>query len=90
MTTIEIEGKDIEKFLDLAINKYNLKIKVINNSSTNKKEWSKIDKELKNLKTVDKKAAEELKEIFTLLSKDIKSNDIKTARDEYLVKKYGL
>ena len=95
MTTIQLEGNDIQKFLDMAINQFNLKVKVIDNIKFPKKKkkksrWEKIDKKLRNLKTVDSHAGEELKEAFTLLGKDVKIGDYKTARDEYLTQKYGL
>ena len=95
MTTIQLEGNDIQKFLDMAINQFNLKVKVIDNIkfptlTPKKSRWEKIDKKLRNLKTVDSHAGEELKEALTLLGKDVKIGDYKTARDEYLTQKYGL
>ena len=95
MTTIQLEGNDIQKFLDMAINQFNLKIKVIDNIkfstlAQKKNRWDKIDKQLRNLKTVDASAGKELKEALTLLGKGIEIGDYKTARDEYLTKKYGL
>ena len=95
MTTVQLEGNDIQMFLDMAINQFNLKVKVIENikfpTLTQKKSrWEKIDKKLRNLKTVDVHAGEELKEALTLLGKGVKIYDYKTARDEYLTQKYGL
>jgi len=96
MTTIQLEGNDIQKFLDMARNQFDLKVKIIDNikfpifSQNKKSRWEKIDKELRNLKTVDTNAGKEIKEALTLLAKDIKIDDYKTARDEYLTQKYGL
>jgi len=95
MTTIQLEGNDIQKFLDMAINQFNLKVKVIDNIKfptliQKRSSWDKIDKELRNLKTVDAHAGEELKEALTLLGKDVEIGDYKTARDEYLTQKYGI
>lgn len=96
MTTIQLEGNDIQKFLDMAVNQFNLKIKIIDDVApptlTQKKNirWDKIDKKLRNLKTVDANAGDELKKALTLLAKDIEVGDYKTARDEYLTQKYGL
>ena len=96
MTTIQLEGNDIQKFLDMAVNQFNLKIKIIDDVApptlTQQKSirWDKIDKKLKNLKTVDANAGDELKKALTLLGKDIETGDYKTARDEYLTQKYGI
>jgi len=95
MTTIQLEGNDIQKFLDMAINQFNLKVKVIDNIKfptliQKRSRWDKIDKKLRNLKTVDAQAGEELKEALTLLGKGVEIGDYKTARDEYLTQKYGV
>ncbi len=52
--------------------------------------WDKIDSELRNLKTVDINAGEELKDALTLVGKGVKLEEYKSARDEYLNGKYGL
>ena len=96
MTTIQLEGNDIQKFLDMAINQFNLKIKIIDDikfptiAQKKKSRWDKIDKKLRNLKTVDVNAGDELREALTLLGQGVEVGDYKTARDEYLTKKYGL
>lgn len=95
MTTVQLEGNDIQKFLDMAINQFNLNVKVIDNIkfptlTQEKNRLDKIDKELRNLKTVDKDAGKELKEALNLLGDGVKKGDYKTARDEYLTKKYAL
>ncbi len=79
----------------MAINQFNLKVKVIDNIklptlNPKKSRWEQIDKKLRNLKTVDARAGEELKEALTLLGKGVDVGDYKTARDEYLTQKYGL
>jgi len=95
MTTIQLEGNDIQKFLDMAINQFNLKIKIIDDikfttlAQKKKNRWDSIDKKLRNLKTVDINAGDELREALTLLGKGVEVGDHKTARDEYLTKKYG-
>ena len=95
MTTVQLEGNDIQGFLDIAKNQFNLEVKVVDTIkfptlTTKKSKWNKIDRALRNLKTVDVHAGEELKEALTLLGKDIEIGDYKTARDEYLTQKYGL
>lgn len=96
MTTIQLEGNDIQKFLDMAINQFNLKIEVIddiklpNISKDRKKRWDRVDKELRNLKTIDANAGDELREALELLGKSVEVGDYKNARDEYLTKKYAL
>ena len=95
MTTIQLEGNDVQKFLDMAINQFNLKVKIIDNIKfptlpQKRSRWEQIDKKLRNLKTVDARAGEELKEALTLLGKGVEIDDYKTARDEYLTQKYGL
>lgn len=52
--------------------------------------WKRIDAELRNLKTVDVNAGEELKSALALIGKGVEVGDYKTARDEYLTNKYGL
>jgi len=32
MTTIQLEGNDIQNFLDMAVNQFNLKIKIIDDN----------------------------------------------------------
>ena len=76
MLTVQLEGNDIQRFLDMAINQFNLKVKVIDNIklptlNPKKSRWEQIDKKLRNLKTVDARAGEELKEALTLLSKGV-------------------
>lgn len=96
MTTIQLEGNDIQKFLDMAINQFNLKVKVIEDvkfptlAQKKKSRWDKIDNELRSLKTVDINAGEELREALTLLGDGVKVGDCKTSRDRYLTTKYGL
>ncbi len=96
MTTIQLEGNDIQKFLDMAINQFNLKIKIIDDIASpslaqkKKSRWDTIDKKLKNLKTVDANAGDEIRDALTLLGKDVEVGDYKIARDEYLTKKYVL
>ena len=52
--------------------------------------WDRIDSELRNLKTVDINAGEELKEALTLIGEGVKLGEYKSARDEYLNGKYEL
>jgi len=96
MTTIQLEGNDVQKFLDMAVNQFNLKIRIIDDIASpalaqkKKTSWDQIDKKLRNLKTVDTNAGDELDKALTLLGKDVKVGDYKTARDEYLTQKYKL
>jgi len=32
MTTIQLEGNDVQKFLDMTVNQFNLKIKIIDDN----------------------------------------------------------
>ena len=95
MMTIQLEGNDIQKFLDMAREEFNLKIKIIDTmkfpkfAHNRKSRWDEIDKKLRTLKTVDRNAGEELNEALTLVGKDVEIGDYKTARDEYLTTKYG-
>ena len=59
---------------------------VIQNKNT---KWDLIDQKLKNLKTIDSDAGEELSQALTLLGKDMEIGEYKTAREEYLNHKYG-
>ena len=95
MTIVQLEGNDIQKFLDMARDRFNLKIKVIENMklptiTDNTPKRKKIDEALKNLKIVDAQAGDELNDALTLLGKDLDASDYKTARDTYLTQKYGL
>lgn len=95
MTIVQLEGNDIQKFLDMAKDRFNLKIKVIENMKLptithNTPKRKKIDEALKNLKIVDAQAGDELNDALTLLGKDLDASDYKTARDTYLTQKYGL
>ena len=95
MTIVQLEGNDIQKFLDMAKDRFNLKIKVIENMklptiTDNTLKRKKIDEALKNLKIVDAQAGDELNDALTLLGKDLDASDYKTARDTYLTQKYGL
>jgi hypothetical protein len=93
---IQLEGNDIQKFLNMAREQFDLKIKVLDTIGASlflkekKSRWNKVDRELRNLKTIDVHAGEELEEALTLLGKDVEIGDYKTARDEYLTQKYGL
>ena len=96
MTTVQLEGSDIQKFLDMAMGQFNLKVKIIDNikfstSMQNKtNRWDKIDQELRGLKTIDTNAGKELAEVLTLAGKGVEAGDSRTARDEYLTGKYNL
>jgi len=93
---IQLQGNDIQKFLDMAREEFNLTVKIIDNikfpkfSQNKKSRWDEIDNKLRNLKSVDVNAGEELREALTLLGKGVEMGDYKTARDEYLTNKYGL
>ena len=92
---IQLEGNDIQKFLNMAKEQFDIKIKVLDRFGVSllkekKNNWDTIDKELRNLKTIDIDASKELDEALDLLGKGLELTDFKTARDEYLTHKYEL
>ena len=93
--TIRVDESYLEQILNflqrIPTNKLEIfQGKKLNISSTKQSRWDKIDSELRNLKTVDINAGEELKEALTLIGKGVKLGEYKSARDEYLNDKYEL
>ena len=91
--TIRVDESCLEQILNflqqIPTNKLEIfQGKKLNISSTllknRQSRWDKIDSELRNLKTLDINAGEELKEALTLVGKGVKLEEYKSARDEYL------
>ena len=55
---IQLEGNDIQKFLNMAREQFDLKIKVLDTIGASlflkdkESRWNKVDRELRNLKTI--------------------------------------
>ncbi len=97
--TIRVDENYLEQVLNFLQQIPNNKLEIFQGKKLNisapllqnkQSKWDKIDSELRNLKTIDINAGEELKEALTLIGKDVQLGEYKTARDEYLNNKYGL
>ena len=66
MTTVQLTGSDIQKFLDVAVNQFNLQVKIIDNikisnlSKRKKGKWAKVADEVRG--TMSKSTSDYLQE----------------------------
>jgi hypothetical protein len=86
MTTVQIQGNNVQEFLDLARNKFKLKVKVLDSYPSQTNKWDVVDKQLKSSEVVNEKLKNDFLALTsTIKSKLSKSYTAKKAKEEYFM-----